>query len=45
MRVLFLGASAVRIVVSLLAYTFCLGSIGVGLLAIAQATSTGELNY
>jgi TRAP transporter TAXI family solute receptor len=39
MRVLFLGASAVRIFVSLLAYTFCLGSIGVGLLAIAQAQS------
>jgi TRAP-type uncharacterized transport system substrate-binding protein len=38
MRVLsFLSAGAVRLLVSLLTYTFCLGSFGVGLVITAQA--------
>jgi hypothetical protein len=38
MRVLSsLSSGAVRLLVSLLAYTFCLGSFGVGLVATAQA--------
>jgi TRAP-type uncharacterized transport system substrate-binding protein len=38
MRVLsFVSAGAVRLVVSLLAYTLCVGSLGVGLVVMAQA--------
>jgi hypothetical protein len=38
MRVLsFLSAGAVRLLVSLLAYTFCFGSFGIGVVVTAQA--------
>jgi hypothetical protein len=44
MRVLsFLSAGAVRLVVSLLAYTLCLGSFEIGLLVTARAQTVPNL--